>query len=242
MSKQIPLSGKRGKGKFAIVDDEDFEIASAYTWSYSKGYAVTSVGGRKDKKRIYLHRLISGDPPEGLFVDHIDGDPLNNQRNNLRFVTIAQNAYNMAPNRNTSSSFKGVSWDSSRNFWHARIQFDKATTNLGFFMSELDAARAYNVAAIKHFGEYARLNVIPDDAKDDVRYRQATPIAHNRTSRFRGVHFSTKSGCWISKITIRYKTIHLGSFDTEEEAARAYDAAAKIHHGKRAFLNFPDLT
>lgn len=232
--KQIPLSGSNGEGKFAIVDDEDYEAASAYTWHLSsRGYAVTKEG------QLLLHHLVFGKPSSSLFVDHIDGNPLNNQKTNLRFATYTQNAQNRASRRGSSSRFKGVSWHSRLKDWKAEITCDGIVHYLGHFMSELDAARAYNAAAAQYHGEFARLNIIPDDTVEPVRYRQAVPRANNRTSQYRGVYFSTRRQHWCARIEVNHKNIYLGSFDTPEAAARAYDAAAKIHYGDRAFLNFP---
>lgn len=231
MTKQIPLSGQNGEGKFAIVDDGDFDAVSVYSWYLQRGYAVT--------RKLRLHHFIIGNPPAGLVVDHIDGNPLNNQRANLRWATVAQNVQNAASQRGVTSRFKGVHRRSSRRIWEAVINSNNNQQHLGSFMSEFDAARAYNAAAIKRYGEFARLNVIPDDAEDTVHYRQAIPDVRSRTSQYRGVSFYPPKTRWAAAIGVNRKVIHLGYFDIEEEAARAYDAAAKLHHGDRAFLNFP---
>lgn len=235
MTKQIPLSGS--VGQCALIDDDDYAAASTYSWHSCRGYATTKIG----RKNLRLHTIIAGDPPAGFVVDHIDGDPLNNQRANLRWATFAQNIQNKSSHRDSSSRFKGVSWNKRLKVWAAQIYSDKKYIYLGIFTSELDAARAYNAAAAQHFGEYARLNVIPDDADGPVRYRQAVPNAtNNRTSKYRGVSFSFREERWRAAIGSADKIIHLGHFDTEEAAARAYDSAAKLHHGTRAFLNFLD--
>lgn len=232
---QIPLSGPKGQGQYALVDDDDYAAVSVYTWNFSHGYAVTTID-----KIVFLHHLILGDPPAGLLVDHKDRNGLNNQRANLRFATKSQNAHNMAPRQGTSSPFKGVSWDNRLKLWSANINANKIRHHLGLFVSEFDAARAYNAAAAQYHGEYARPNIIPDDATEPTRYRQAVPFPHNRTSKYRGVSFARDKNRWTAAISVKNKTIHLGHFGTEEEAARVYDTAAKLHHGNRAFLNFPD--
>ncbi len=234
MAKQISLSSKKNKAKFAIVDDDDFAALSGYSWHMKNGYAFT---GDRD---LRMHRFILGDPPVGFIVDHINGDKLDNRRANLRLATHAQNMQNMAPRQGSTSRFKGVYWKSEHRYWVAGITVNKIRHHLGSFVSEFDAARAYNAAAVKYFGEYARLNIIPDDATEPVLYRQAVPVAHSRTSKYRGVVLRPECKRWKAQIGSAGKIINLGYFDTAEEAARAYDAAAKIHHGKRAFLNFLD--
>lgn len=236
MSKQIPLT----KGYSVIVDDEDYDMLMAYKWHTSRfGYAQTSVGGRKNKRGILMHRLLL-EEPQGMEVDHVNGNRLDNRRCNLRLVTHAQNMKNMNSNTNTSSRFKGVSWCKSRNLWEVNIQADDQPTHIGRYASEVAAAKAYNAAALELHGEFARLNEIPDDAENDFAYRQAKPFKHARTSLYRGVYFPADKKRWVARIQVRRKSVHLGYFDTAEEAARAYDVAARQHQGDRAFLNFPN--
>jgi hypothetical protein len=105
-----------------------------------------------------MHTLLM---PGAAQIDHRDGDGLNNRRENLRPATRTQNNANQRKYRGTSR-YKGVSWDVSSRRWRARIHCDHRETSLGQFTSEADAARAYNAAALEHFGEYARLNEIPE--------------------------------------------------------------------------------
>lgn len=131
------------------------------------GY-VNKLGYREigiNYKHYLAHRLIflyhHGFLPK--YIDHIDGDPLNNNINNLREATSQENNWHRKKIKSingkpTSSKFKGVSWDKSRNKYVARIRIDGKSKNLGRFVSETDAAKAYTIAAIKHRGEFAKLN------------------------------------------------------------------------------------
>lgn len=137
------------------VDDEDYEMVKDTSWYTVKGY----VRGRFDGGQPLLHRLIM-DFPEEMQVDHIDGDKLNNQKSNLRVCTNGQNQMNGGAYRNSSSKFRGVSWEKAQGKWRADIQANKKTKHLGVFESERDAAKAYNEAAKELHGEFARLNKI----------------------------------------------------------------------------------
>lgn len=155
--KMIPLT----KGKFAQVDDADYEWLSKYTWGLSsKGYARRSIWIKeiRQSRHVYMHKMLvtAGMP------DHKDGDKLNNQRYNLRESTSQQNNRNRRKRLNTSSRFKGVRRDNGRNRYRACITVGKKQIHLGTFPldKEIEAARAYNKAAIEHFGEFACLNII----------------------------------------------------------------------------------
>jgi hypothetical protein len=150
--KQIPLT----QGLFAAVDDDDFEWLSQWKWSVNRCAGDLVYAARRNgRKHEKMHRLIMGFP--SLDVDHKDGNGLNNQRDNLRIGTRSQNAVNRGPDQRNSSGFKGVSLDHGR--WRARIRIGRVLVSLGHYGTAEEAARAYDTAAIEHFGDFAYLNL-----------------------------------------------------------------------------------
>lgn len=157
--KEIPLT----QGKVAIVDDEDYDELSKHKWGYlNVGYASRySHGGRALQAAVYMHVVIMG-KVEGLEIDHVNGNKLDNRRENLRHLTHSQNMQNSIV-KGGSSQYKGVCWDRSRSKWLASIYVYKKHVMLGRFTDEKDAARAYNIAALREYGEFARTNYIEED-------------------------------------------------------------------------------
>jgi len=152
----IPLT----RGYSAQVDDEDFDELSRWKWRYKDGYAVRTTSRRLGMQTIFMHREIL-QTPEGMQTDHKNrGDTLNNQRANLRICTIAQNAANRRVQRNNTSGYKGVYQHKGRKNWYAYIHVGGRSIHLGSFDSPEDAARAYDEAAGKYFGEFAGLNIL----------------------------------------------------------------------------------
>ena len=162
--KEIPLRGQFAKGKVAIVDDEDYEYLSRYKWHVTpNGYARKSIWdpSAKIEGSIAMHREILV-PPDTYQIDHINGNKLDNRRDNLRICTPSQNKMNVGKTSKNKSGYRGVSKERRLHKWRVSIKADGRRINLGNFYDILDAARAYNEAAKKYFGEFARLNVIPD--------------------------------------------------------------------------------
>jgi hypothetical protein len=149
----------------ALVDDEDFERVSKYKWSVNikrgKKYAQAHVEGETIELHRLIMRLTRGDGKE---VDHINVDGgLDCRKINLRLATRSQNAANRPKNRGTYSSiYKGV-YEKTRTRWIAHIKVMGKTIWLGSYKTEEEAARAYDRAAIKYFGEFAYTNFPKED-------------------------------------------------------------------------------
>ena len=170
--KLIPLT----QGKFAQVDDEDYEYLMQWKWIYkpnakgNMGYASRRALKSDPKKpsTLSMHRQIMG-AKEGQILDHKDNDRLNNQRANLRFCTAKQNAHNRLPVRGAKYNgvckhkTKVVKKDGTVNhheYWAARININGKAKRLGLYKTPEEAAMAVNEAAKKYRGEFARLNIL----------------------------------------------------------------------------------
>jgi len=139
------------QGKVAVIDDCDATRVLALKWYASRhGRHWYAMHGRAPK--LLLHRLILN-APEGMVVDHIDGDGLNNQRGNLRLATLRENTINSRPRQ----IFKGV-WAQPNGKSVAALTVHGRKVYLGIFGCEQQAACAYDAAARQHFGQFARLN------------------------------------------------------------------------------------
>lgn len=145
--KLIPLT----QGKFAKVDNEDFDKLKDINWSFNNGYAYHS-------RRGMMHRLILGCNRD-MLVDHINPEAtLDNRKYNLRIVDKSKNAMNSRPRKGYSSKFKGVCWCNRSCKWRSYIVIHGKQTHIGYFSEEEDAVKAYDAKAKELFGEFARLN------------------------------------------------------------------------------------
>lgn len=154
--KKISLTGKYGKGKSLLLDDEDYEKFTCMGLRFrlsNEGYVV--FGGNAKA----VHRIIMN-APKGTFIDHINHDKLDNRKSNLRICTNQQNSMNRKPYKGKSSKYKGVSYIKKLDKFQAMIQANGKPKFLGRFKTEEEAAKKYNEAALEYFGEFAYLNDI----------------------------------------------------------------------------------
>jgi len=166
--KRIPLT----QGKITFVDDCDYEYLMNLESLYASFEGVWYACTRIKTKQVKIHRLIMERINPGFkgLIDHIDGNGLNNQRNNLRIATQSQNLANRGPQENNTSGYKGVYWDKERLKWVAIIEYQGTKSHLGRFDSEIEAAITYDIAAIRLFGEFARTNFPKENYRDIKPY------------------------------------------------------------------------
>ena len=154
------------KGLFALIDDDDVDRVYAHMWSVhtprkdasSTNYAKACING----KMVSMHRFILN-VTTGQVVDHINGDGLDNRKENLRIVTPNQNQHNRKPN--AGRQYKGITFVEKLNKWRAGIKIDGKRKHLGCFVTAEEAAKAYDCAARKHRGHFAKLNFEHDDGR-----------------------------------------------------------------------------
>ncbi len=147
------------KDKKILVDDQDFEWLNKYNWCISKGYIIAHKpqSGKKGTT-ISIHRLIMN-TPKNIQTDHINGNKLDNRRENLRICSRSENNMNRHKVRG-KSKYKGVGWFKQTQCWQAYISKNYKIIHLGLFKSEKEAAKAYNQKAKELFGEFALLNIL----------------------------------------------------------------------------------
>lgn len=157
---ELQVQQRSGRIHTILFEEADADVVGQYRWwvqaSHAPNlfYACTEVR-KSDRRRtsLYMHSLLLG----VVGIDHVNGNGLDNRRGNLRPASHALNGANQRP-RAGSSTYKGVSWKPSKNKWLAQIMVNSKTRFLGYHASEIDAARAYDAAALEAWDEFAWLN------------------------------------------------------------------------------------
>lgn len=153
---------KLKKGGIALVDDEDFEMLNQYQWYAIKTqkniYAVRCIYDKETEsvRHLRMHRIIMGVTDRWDLIDHIDQNPLNNQKYNLRIATQRQNLLNSKKFNKTG--YKGVNYKKDIGKFVAKIQAEGRVIYLGSYITAIEAAKAYDKAALKYFKEFACIN------------------------------------------------------------------------------------
>lgn len=250
MTREIRLKPYK-YGKVALVDDEDFEWLSKYNWQYQPkkhgDRVIAEIFGLGKRTKVYMHRLVT-DCPTDMLVDHANHNTLDNRKSNLRICTGTQNQGNKFVRSDSSTGYKGIMWDDFRKRWLVAVKHKDYGKISGRFKSLKDAVDFYNENALEMFGEFALLNQYnPDDEREisliDRRHSMTYKKDKGKTSRYRGVDYDIHADAgkngkrWRAQICSNYKKIGLGRFETEREAALAYNDAARRYFGEKAKLN-----
>jgi hypothetical protein len=144
---RIPLHGRSGIRGYALIDEEDRALVESYRWMLGSGGYARIV----QRELVLMHRLILGLPPgRALQADHINHDKLDNRRRNLRVVTQQGNMQNRGTDHAARSEFVGVSWETRKQRWRARVVIGGQRPHLGYFATELDAAVAAERYRLAH--------------------------------------------------------------------------------------------
>lgn len=163
--KYINLNGKYSGENRAIIDDEDYEKVSKHSWQVlkrptkykNKKYVRSTFYFKNNQKTMLLHRFVLN-APNDLQVDHINGDTLDNRKENLRLCTHNQNQMNQKIQIRNKYGYKGIKTHGDK--WVARIGKDGKGIYIGIYGTKEEAAIAYNKKSIELFGEYANLNKV----------------------------------------------------------------------------------
>ena len=219
--------------EFLEIDDEDYDFISKHKWAINNdGYIYTSI----KRKYTLLHRmLLDLKTRDGKMVDHKDGNPLNNKRDNLRLCTPSQNTKNSRIRSDNSSGFKGVRKKGKK--WLAHITYEGKKRPLGSYSDKIEAAKAYDKAADNHHREFAKLNFDKDSehhfSKDITSSFNFYKVGYS--SEYYGVSFVKRDENWQASI---YKYGYIGLFKTEVEAALAVDNYIIKNNLDKSKLNF----
>jgi hypothetical protein len=223
-----------------LVDHQDAARLGDYLLIFRRSgdYAFVEARHRGTGTRTRLSRLLMR-PPQGMMVDHVNGNPSDNRRQNLRIVEPLANSRNRAKGVGTTSLYKGVSRAGDR--WRAAITAGGGKISLGYFASEEAAARRYDAASRALHGAAGAVNFALEGEQCALRPRALTYRGCKRRgsgASKRGLKGVYPIGSRFRvKIKVAGKSVWVGSYATAEEAARAFDAAAEHHFGQFAWLN-----
>lgn len=144
------------KGFVVEIDVEDYDLAKDSGWCPSKHQGKVYFDRNRKVGNQLFHRLIMK-APRGMYVDHINGNTLDNRKINLRLATPTQSRFNSILGKRNKSGFRGISWDKERQLWNARIQINGTTFRLGRFKDKEEAYAAYQKKAKELAGEFAEI-------------------------------------------------------------------------------------
>lgn len=227
------LIQKKGMQYVFLIDTEDVPLVSQFgtTWSVNSIdpryiYAITRYYSNSVRKHVLMHRVIV-QCPDGMYVDHINHNTLDNRKSNLRIVTKRENSHNLAGARrdNKSSGERGVHFNKQTRKWMAHINFNSNNYYLGSFDEKEYAIDAVGKA----------INIIDDNESveqklDDMKPSQDVPRSINKASGVRNVYWNKEYATWYVQIQVNKKLHYFGSFKDFDEAKKVAEHARSTKH------------
>ena len=227
MVKEIPLQN----GMVALVDDEDFQRVNKHQWTYCVSSDRIRVTIWNENK-VILTRFILGIDEKDVVISFKDKNNFNCQKDNLIKMDRSSASIRNRGQRGKTSKYKGVSFCKQTSKYKAQIQFRGKQKNLGRYNTEEEAAKVYNAHAIELFGELAFLNVIGKSSEpEDVVIQKSRQFRSRNKCGYRGL--KRNGNKYGAIIRVKGKNVSLGSFNTPEQAAKAYDKKAYELHGDK---------
>jgi len=211
------VTSKGDKILLDVADAQYFKKHYGAWFVTSHGYAATDVRDRGKSKRVYLHRLVLArklkrDVEKNLHTDHVNGNKLDNRRENLREVTPKQNTWNTHTEPSGVCGYRGVSRLKLSDNYRAYINVGRKQIPLGVFATAEEAAYAYNLEVTKRRGKFAKLNNVPAVVLKPITFKVGE-------SGLRGVRSCGNK--WVARKKIKGVEYHIGVFTTLEEAEKA---------------------
>ncbi len=211
--KEIPL---KNSDKTFLVDDEDFEKFSQFEWKLaSSGYPYIM---------MTAHKFLLGNQEKGKVIDHLNRDKLDNRKENLRICTQLENVQNRSKKTGCTSKYRGVSWDKKKNKWALQAFYNGKMLYYGYFDSEEEAAKAYDMAIFATVDGHCYLNFPENNYHKDDFLNFLIEIDRKVQSRFysniTGVTFHKRSNKWAVRNTKPGQRKTYGQFNTKEEAEK----------------------
>ena len=151
---EVPIQNRRGEVISSFLIDEEDAHLLQYKWRLRKdGYVYRG----ENRQKLFLHReILNNINLEGKVIDHINGNPRDNRRCNLRVCEQGDNAKNIRVKSNNTSGVTGVNWVSREEMWRAYIKHNGKFCSLGYYANKEDAIKARKEAEVKYFGEFRR--------------------------------------------------------------------------------------
>lgn len=239
---ELSIFSKKYGAKTVLIDDEDYDLIKRIKWNiahddeddvyYARGRVKKKDLGKYNQSYVRMHRIIMNAPRDKQ-VDHVNHNGLDNRKENLRLSDQKQNSANMRLAKDSTTGFKGVTYQKKKKLYKVRLRVNYKLIYGGMHKNIYKAALMYNELAKKHFGEFACLNQLTNEQIEEAKKEMPMRILSSNKTGYRGVCIreNTSDNIYVATLRIDGKNKNLGYFSTPEMAAKAYNEAV-IKYGK----------